>query len=810
MNNIKDPAFFLGVVEDRMDPLKLGRVRVRVLGLHTHDKTLLPTEDLPWAYKVQPTTSGAITGIGHAPVGVMEGTWVLIQYIDPDKQMPFVVGSVGGIPQSRNPALESFELYNNETNVVQSGSGGQVVSGDGTPVTTGTATDTQPTPTQQTPNFKRASDYTISEDIITKLKASEAFRSAPYQDGVGVWTIGYGSTYLKDGSRVTASTPPINETQGDELMRYKLRNDFESAVKSAVRVPITQSMYDSLVHLAYNVGPGGLRSFVTESGLNSGDYEKAAEYMLNYRVRPGTNVERGLRNRRQFEKSYFLRDGVPQKDGTIQETPESQQRQEEQVRQANPEATQQEIEDAVYYRRSLTEFLDPRIGFKDPNLKYPLRTHLDEPDTNRLARHEKINQTIVYFKESLEHKGVEKANGKGTWDQSKTPYNAKYPFNNVWQSESGHFLEFDDTAGAERVHLYHKKGTFTEVDHNGTQVNFIVGDGYVIMERNGHVHVMGNVDVNVEGAKTLKVGGTMDVQVNGAATINVHDNANVNVSGSTNMTSGGNILIKAGGIIAMDAQNIYFNSGLADGLSLIGDLGENQFDTSPLPVNTRGDDVCVNYEVCDDNPAAVEAYKERMVREGLATREEMEAKPEVKEEKKPEENNVQPITTECGIVEGTTDFTGQEQLSRYYNLSQLTAGYSRKLRNFNNTTASQAYCNLKALCQNVLDPIKAKYPTVQINSGYRIDIPPGGVTNSQHLTGQAVDISFPGLSREQLYDRVLEIQQMIPYDQLILEYANGPGWIHISFNTNGNRKQQFSMNHHQRVSKDLYTIARVY
>ena len=42
--------WFAGVVEDRQDPLKLGRVRVRCLGYHTDDRNVLPTEDLPWAF----------------------------------------------------------------------------------------------------------------------------------------------------------------------------------------------------------------------------------------------------------------------------------------------------------------------------------------------------------------------------------------------------------------------------------------------------------------------------------------------------------------------------------------------------------------------------------------------------------------------------------------------------------------------------------------------------------------------------------------------------------------------------------------
>ncbi len=56
----KDFYSFTGVVEDRNDPEYLGRYRVRVLGIHTDDKKVLPTKDLPWAQCILPVTSPGI------------------------------------------------------------------------------------------------------------------------------------------------------------------------------------------------------------------------------------------------------------------------------------------------------------------------------------------------------------------------------------------------------------------------------------------------------------------------------------------------------------------------------------------------------------------------------------------------------------------------------------------------------------------------------------------------------------------------------------------------------------------------------
>ena len=91
--------WFAGVVEDRQDPLKLGRVRVRCLGYHTEDKEALPTTDLPWAHPLLPITSSGVSGIGQTPLGLVEGSWVIGFFRDADtKQDAVILGALPGKP----------------------------------------------------------------------------------------------------------------------------------------------------------------------------------------------------------------------------------------------------------------------------------------------------------------------------------------------------------------------------------------------------------------------------------------------------------------------------------------------------------------------------------------------------------------------------------------------------------------------------------------------------------------------------------------------------------------------------------------
>lgn len=169
-------------------------------------------------------------------------------------------------------------------------------------------------------------------------------------------------------------------------------------------------------------------------------------------------------------------------------------------------------------------------GFFDPNCKYP-EYPLNEQDCNRLARNEKIEETIVQKRRDDEDKGVESAFGV-TWDEKPTPYNAKYPFNHVRETESHHVEEFDDTDGFERYLLWHRTGTFTELHNDGSRVHKVKKDNYEIVYGDHYVDIFGNCTVTIHGDSHLRVNGNANIEIDGDCREHIHGNYKLNVDGN--------------------------------------------------------------------------------------------------------------------------------------------------------------------------------------------------------------------------------------------------------------------------------------
>ena len=95
---------YYGIVEDRNDPLLVGRVRVRIHGIHTHDKQNIASADLPWCQVLMPNTEASLSGLGQTTHGLVEGSTVAGIFTDETKNTFIVLGSTLGIPSSGSRA----------------------------------------------------------------------------------------------------------------------------------------------------------------------------------------------------------------------------------------------------------------------------------------------------------------------------------------------------------------------------------------------------------------------------------------------------------------------------------------------------------------------------------------------------------------------------------------------------------------------------------------------------------------------------------------------------------------------------------
>ena len=226
------------------------------------------------------------------------------------------------------------------------------------------------------------------------------------------------------------------------------------------------------------------------------------------------------------------------------------------------------------------ELAETSKGFYDPNGIYP--KYKDEVDTNRLAVNDEAQPHLGLELRKLTRKqnvptadfdavdvsdhisvAISASDGD-TWNQPEIPYAAVYPFNHVFESESGHVFEIDDTKDNERLFTSHRTGTSQEIDKDGNQVNIVKGDHYNIISGKRQAIIEGNADITIGGRHKIFInkdgqeGNHYDIQIGQNASVNIQvDKGDMNVvlkDGKMNTNVAGDYNMKIGGDMNLDVR----------------------------------------------------------------------------------------------------------------------------------------------------------------------------------------------------------------------------------------------------------------
>jgi len=164
---------------------------------------------------------------------------------------------------------------------------------------------------------------------------------------------------------------------------------------------------------------------------------------------------------------------------------------------------------------------------------------------------------------------------KGQWNQPEIPYNATYPRNHVFESESGHLREIDDTLDNERIHERHMSGTGYEIDSNGNKVTKVVSDNYNIISNDDYCHIIGNSRHTIDKGLRVRVnskgeaGNNYNIEVGQGSNVNVEVNGgNINLTTINTGNDAGDININA-------SRNLNVQVGNDMNVNVIGNSIEN-------------------------------------------------------------------------------------------------------------------------------------------------------------------------------------------------------------------------------------------
>jgi lysozyme len=131
-------------------------------------------------------------------------------------------------------------------------------------------------------------------------------RAAPYLDPVKIPTIGYGSIWRLDGTRVEMTDPPITRVEAVARMGDEVSRKCETAVARYITVSLHPLMHGALVSWTYNLGAGALAGANLRKVINARDWGRVTAEFAKWRMAKGV-ILAGLVRRQEAEAAMFMR-----------------------------------------------------------------------------------------------------------------------------------------------------------------------------------------------------------------------------------------------------------------------------------------------------------------------------------------------------------------------------------------------------------------------------------------------------------------------------------------------------------------------
>lgn len=439
---------------------------------------------------------------------------------------------------------------------------------------------------------------------------------------------------------------------------------------------------------------------------------------------------------------------------------------------------------------------NPNEGFYDPSGIHPRL--IGEGTNSRHARGEEgtPDRNAIAYSKSSATAAVPVADGT-KFTEPLSQFDARYPYNHVMETDRSHVIELDDTPEAERVHIFHRKGSFTEFHPDGTVVHRSANNSYHVTLETDNTYVGNNMNISVVGSVNIVAGANTNISTKGDVTWRVGGNMRMDIGGNfdvitggkTNIDSGDTATIYSGGNVELQGGQVHFNKPTPKPL-------DNVKPPETIEKSAGGPTVFEILATEDDVEKSLDDLNKIRTDAGLPP-----ASADVKEG----DSSTPPAGGEnkdvkCGSVQLKDDYK-QVKLSKNFTLADMTQGGSRKLQAAGGASVQDILCNLVKVAENILEPIKDAGYKFTITSAYR-----QGSGKSDHDVGRAVDIKVHGMSNFQAAEKVYQIVGAIA-KQFLLEYttSGGSGWIHIAYN--GGSKSALPMatfNNHSTYARNKF------